>query len=119
MEYGASAEDVARVCHAHPVREMCNFLRDIHMNLNILIRSHAHTYRIFRICSLCRRVLRHSERLILRRIAASQLISKSNKIDALSASYEMRKRAKQNNNIQMQNLAVCVTYILNESDRAK
>ena len=21
MEYGASAEDVARVCHAHPVRE--------------------------------------------------------------------------------------------------
>lgn len=25
MEYGASAEDVARVCHAHPVRFYCSF----------------------------------------------------------------------------------------------
>lgn len=24
MEYGASAEDVARVCHAHPVSQMTN-----------------------------------------------------------------------------------------------
>ena len=23
MEYGASAEDVARVCHAHPVSDVC------------------------------------------------------------------------------------------------
>lgn len=41
MEYGASAEDVARVCHAHPVRETC------HLCMKILITSHAHTYRVF------------------------------------------------------------------------
>ena len=27
MEYGASCEDIARVCHAHPVRALSFFVR--------------------------------------------------------------------------------------------
>ena len=27
MEYGASCEDIARVCHAHPVSSQSNLLR--------------------------------------------------------------------------------------------
>lgn len=28
MEYGASSEDVARVCHAHPVRPIISFIME-------------------------------------------------------------------------------------------
>lgn len=63
MEYGASAEDVARVCHAHPV------------SLSFICKLLSKLLKYFRL-SLCRPALRLSERRISLPTSENQLISK-------------------------------------------
>lgn len=41
MEYGASAEDVARVCHAHPVRKLIFFINKYFAKTKYKYRRHA------------------------------------------------------------------------------
>lgn len=37
MEYGASCEDIARVCHAHPVSLLCLLLKNTHCDLILIL----------------------------------------------------------------------------------
>lgn len=96
MEYGASAEDVARVCHAHPVRRTCSIFvitewtllsrRNTLITLAHICLYNSHIFFRLRF----RHVLKLSERLTLRHTVVNQSISKIKNINTPGVMNEVK-----------------------------